>query len=151
MGKGKRKVAFDFDGVLNRVPDPFEYFMRHTHKEDILDRAGLYPLKIFFIRQIVARLPFILDGEIFDKIDWKNQNHVISGRVEEREEVRKILSKFPFYGIHMRNTVSVTESNYKRLTIERLGIAEYVEDRLSVIEDLKRAGINVKDVKRWKQ
>lgn len=142
--------AFDFDGVLNRLPKPFEIFMRYTKNDDILERAGFRALK-YLILKIICRLPLILDGSSFKRIDFSKEVYVISGRLNKHEEIRRKLSKFPFKEIYLRPDHSIHETVYKINKSKELKIDLFVEDRLYVIKRLKANGINAKDVKKWKK
>jgi len=144
----KKVVAWDFDGVLNKLPKPFELFMRHLGTKPF-EKGWFKTLEGIFIREIIGRLPFILDDEIFKKIDWNNDNYVITGRLQRHEEIAYTLNKFPFVKFYMRNSVSVTESQYKIRINKKIKSELYVEDRLRVIRKLRENGINVKDVRKW--
>jgi hypothetical protein len=143
---GRIKLAFDFDGVLNKLPKPFEIFMRYTGPNDPFSKAGLWSLKIAIVF-IIARLPFNLNGKVLDKIP--RDSVIISGRTTKSKKAEHLLRKIGFKHICFRETIQTSELEFKIQTAKSLGIDMFVEDRLYVLERLRANGINGVDIREW--
>lgn len=145
MELGKEEiVGYDFDGVLNRLPKPFEIFMRYTGPHDLLEQPRLKWLKLGILFFISA-LPINLDGEILDKVS--RENPIISGRLNMHEEITSSLQKLGFSKIYLRPYASFSETEYKILKCKELKVSKFYEDRLYVIKRLQANGINAIDAR----
>lgn len=140
----KEKLGFDFDGVLNRLPKPFEIFMRYTSPDDILMRAGLGKLR-GIIFKLIAQLPMTLDGRIIDAVP--RDSPIISGRFTRSKIAKEKLKKLRFYNFHFRKDHSIHETVFKINKCKELKIDFYFEDRLYVIKRLKANGIKAIDIR----
>lgn len=138
------KLGFDFDGVLNRLPKPFEAFMRYAYPDDILKRAGLGKLREIIFK-LIAQLPMTLDGRIIDAIP--RSAPIISGRFTRKEVAKKKLKKLGFYNFHFRKDHSIHETVFKINKCKDLKIDIYFEDRLYVVKRLRANGIEAIDIR----
>lgn len=143
---GRIKIAFDFDGVLNRLPKPIERFMRSFRPNSIINKNYLLTEIIF---NIIVRLPIVLDGRLLDYIP--RNTAIISGRCTRVNEIKKKLVKLGFNNLHFRNDISIKETSFKIHKCKELGIKIFFEDRLYVIERLRANGIIGVDIREWEK
>lgn len=143
---GRIKLAFDFDGVLNRLPKPFEIFMRYTAPDDLLSRAKLGKLKIIIVI-FIAHLPFNLNGRVIDTIP--RDATIISGRTTNRKKAEHLLRKLGFKNICFRETLEISELSFKIKTCKELGVEILVEDRLYILKRIRANGITGVDIREW--
>lgn len=143
---GKLKLAFDFDGVINRLPTPFGLFMRYSSPYDILNRTGLGKLEKLIVL-FIAIMPLNLNGKVINTIP--KDSTIISGRTIQRKKAERLLRRIGLKNLYFRNTLEVPETTFKIETCKRLGIDLFIEDRLYVIERIKVNGITGVDVREW--
>jgi len=143
---GRIRLAFDFDGVLNRLPKPFEIFMRYSGPNDVFSRTGLDKLEKIIVL-LIAIFPLNLNGKIINAIP--KDSIVISGRTTQREKAEYLLRRVGLSNLYFRQTLEIPETTFKIETCKKLGVELFVEDRTYVIERLKANGINGVDVREW--
>lgn len=140
------RVAFDFDGVINRLPKPFEIFMRYAAPNDLLMRSKLGFIK-GIILNIIAYLPLVIDGKLVDMLP--RNIIIVSGRYQRVDEIENKLSKLGFKNIYFRKTHSIHETVFKIRKCKDLNVDIFVDDRIYVINRLSMNGINGVDIREW--
>jgi len=137
------EIGLDFDGTIRKLPFPWDYLMKYTSPNDVLERAKLKKIKhiLFYIAN--NYLPIILNGELIKKFQGK-EIIIISGRREKIEEVDNLLRRyFRNPKIYIRGNRKIYEEKWKLKICRKEGITTFYEDRRFVIDYLKKHGVEV--------
>jgi hypothetical protein len=139
--KSDKVLGFDFDGVFNRVLPPMHWVAIYSRPNDLIRRAHLDKLRTFMFR-LYGYLPFLLDGTSIDKIP--RDAIIISGRSLNREIAEEELRKLGFKYFYFRNNWRITEFQWKLRICKSLKITDFYDDRPTIVERLRKNGINAK-------
>jgi len=135
----KIRIGLDFDGCINRLPFPFSYFSRHLSEKFVVPE-----LIQEIIWKIIVHVPIIIDGRLLD-IPKDVEVFIVSGR-RNPSSVFKTLKDYDI-PILCRGQNPVSELEWK-ITIAKMYKLDYFfDDRLIIIKGLKKAGIDVHDIR----
>jgi hypothetical protein len=141
QGKSKKVIGMDFDGVLNKLIPPIQWIMYTMRTGDIWDRSHLSKLRTCIVK-LYSFVPFCLDGRVVDKTP--RTVFIISGRVLRRSEARKLLEKNGFRFFFFRPNNKIGEFEWKLRMCKLLGVTEFYDDRPSIVERLRKEGIDAR-------
>lgn len=135
-------IGLDVDGVIRKLPFPFNLIMKYSSPTDILERARLHIIKKIIIHFIIFYCPFILNGDFIAKFQGKNVI-IISGRREKIKEIIPILKRYlHIKKIYFRGNRPLYEEEWKLKICKKEKIDLFYEDRKFVLLYLRRNGIN---------
>lgn len=136
----KVRIALDLDGTLNRLPYPFEWFLRH--------RTGNATFLDLLLLRLIEKLPLSLDDRLLSSIPGGWEVYIITARMgEKNQKTRKQLEKYSlFKEVIFRSSFDVSESFYKIYTAQKKKIDYFFDDRIDTLQALKEAGIEAVDI-----